>query len=66
MGKIIVDTKMIGMSFMEVIFREADNLAKEKGLDPKEVAKSLAEAQTQEDFIKSIKSFFGDELIILF
>lgn len=66
MGKVIVDTKMIGINFMTVVFREAYNLAVEKGLDTDKIGKDLANAQEQEDFMKIIKDNFGDELIILF
>jgi hypothetical protein len=66
MGKVIIDTKMIGINFMTVVFREAYNLAVEKGLDTDKIGKDLANAQEQEDFMKIIKDNFGDELIILF
>jgi hypothetical protein len=66
MGKVVIDTQMVGINFMEVIFREANSLAVEKGLDPDKIGKLLAEAPTQEDFIKVIDDNFGDELIILF
>jgi hypothetical protein len=65
MGKIIVDTQMLGMRFMEVIFREAESLAIEKGLNKDKILKELAEAPAQEDFMKIIEENFGDELIIL-
>jgi hypothetical protein len=65
MGKVIVDTKMIGINFMTVIFREAFDLATEKGLDTEKIGKDLAEAATQEEFMKIIEDNFGDELIIL-
>jgi ABC-type amino acid transport substrate-binding protein len=66
MGKVIIDTKMIGINFMTVVFREAYNLAVEKGLDTDKIGKELAEASAQEDFMEIIKKYFGDELIILF
>ncbi|HPI82628.1 MAG TPA: hypothetical protein PK122_05370 [Candidatus Paceibacterota bacterium] len=66
MGKVIIDVQMLGMNFMQVIFREAMELATEKGLDPEKISKELAEAPTQEDFMEIIEKNFGDELIILF
>ena len=66
MGKVIIDVQMLGMNFMQAIFREAETLAKEKGLDAEKISKSLAEAPTQEDFMKIIEENFGDELVILF
>lgn len=66
MGKVIIDTKMIGINFMTVIFREAFDLAIEKGLNTEKIGKDLAEASSQEDFMKIIEDNFGDELIILF
>jgi len=65
MGKVIVDTQMLGMRFMEVIFREVESIAVEKNLDKEKILKQLAEAPTQEDFMKIIEDTFGDELIIL-
>lgn len=65
MGKVIIDTQMLGMRFMEVIFREAEALAVEKNLNKDKILKELAEAPTQEDFMKIIENNFGDELIIL-
>ena len=66
MGKVIKDFQMLGMNFMQVIFREAEELANEKGLDLVQISKELAEAPTQEDFMEIIEKNFGDELIILF
>jgi hypothetical protein len=66
MGKVIIDVQMLGMNFMQVIFREAAELATEKGLDPEKISKELSEAPTQEDFMKIIEKNFGDELVILF
>ncbi len=66
MGKVIVDTQMLGMSFMEVIFREVESLAIEKNLDKEKILKQLAEASNQGDFMKVIEENFGDDLIILF
>jgi len=65
MGKVIVDTQMLGMRFMEVIFREVESLAVEKNLNKDKILKELSEAPTQEDFMKIIEDNFGDELIIL-
>lgn len=65
MGKVVIDTQMLGMRFMEVIFREAESLAIEKGLNKDKILKELAEAPAQEDFMKIIEDNFGDELIIL-
>ena len=65
MGKVIIDTQMLGMRFMEVIFREAASIADEKNLNKDKILKELAEAHTQEDFMKIIEENFGDELIIL-
>lgn len=65
MGKVIIDTQMLGMHFMEVIFREAESIAVEKNLNKDKILKELAEAPTQEDFMKIIEDTFGDELIIL-
>jgi hypothetical protein len=66
MGKVIIDTQMLGINFMEVIFREAGSLAEEKNLNKDKILKELAEAAAQEDFMKIIEDNFGDELIILF
>lgn len=66
MGKVVIDTKMIGINFMTVIFREAFDLATEKGLDTEKIGKELANAASQEDFMEVIEKYFGDELIILF
>jgi hypothetical protein len=66
MGKVIIDTEMIGINFMQVIFREAESLAIEKSIDKDKVLKELAEAPSQEDFMNKIEEYFGDDLIILF
>lgn len=66
MGNVIVDTQMIGIRFMEVIFREAESLAIEKGLDKEKIIRALVEAPSQEKFMSIIVENFGDDLIILF
>jgi hypothetical protein len=66
MGKVIIDPEMIGIDFMQVIFREASSIAIEKGLDAEAILKELAEAPDQENFMEIIEKHFGDELKFYF
>jgi hypothetical protein len=65
MGKVIIDTQMLGTKCMEVIFGEAESLAIEKNLNKDKILKDLAQAQSQKDFMNIVEENFGDELIIL-
>ncbi len=64
MGKVIIDVEMLGMSFMQVIFREAKKIAEEKKMNWAEIEKELLEIIGQEEFADKIKEYFGDELIV--
>lgn len=64
MGKVIVDVHMLGLNFMQVIFREAMSIAKENNLDADKIGKELGEAPTQQDFAEIIEKYFKDELVI--
>jgi hypothetical protein len=66
MGKVVIDSQMVGIYLPNVIMREALKLAEEKGLDSVKLQKSLEDADTQEDFMNIIIENFGDELIVLF
>jgi len=66
MGKVVIDSQMVGILLPQVIMREALTLAAEKGLDSAKLQKSLEDADTQEDFMNIIIENFGDELIVLF
>ena len=62
MGKIIIDQKLIGAEFIDVVFMEADKLAEEKGLNKEVIGKEIATAGTPEEFIEVLKTHFGDEI----
>ena len=64
MGKVVIDQKLLGTAFMDVVFIEANKLAEEKGINKDKVAKELATAQTPDDFMQVIKDNFGEELVI--
>ena len=64
MSKIVIDQKMIGAEFINVAFREADNLAVKLGLDKDAIAKALAAAKTPQDFLDIIEVHFGDRIKI--
>ena len=66
MGKVVIDSQMVGILLPQVIMREALTLAAEKGLDSAKLQKALEDADTQEDFMNIIIENFGDELIVLF
>ena len=66
MGKVVIDSQMVGILLPQVIMREALTLAAEKGLDSAKLQKALEDADTQEDFMNIINENFGDELIVLF
>jgi len=59
MGKVIIDVQMLGMNFMQVIFREAAELATEKGLDSEKISKELAEAQRKKTLWKLLRKILG-------
>jgi hypothetical protein len=63
-GVVIIDQLLLGETFINVIFREADKLAEEKGLDKDLIGKELATAQTVFDFQNVLKNHFGDEIRI--
>jgi len=64
MGKIVIDVEMLGMGFMQVIFRESKKIAEEKKMDWPSIEKELLEIMGQEEFAEKIHEYFGDELTI--
>ena len=64
MGKLVIDQKMLGSEFINVVFREVAKLAKEKGLDKNKIETELTVAPTPNDFKSVIKTYFGEELVI--
>lgn len=64
MGKVVIDAQMVGINIMQVIYREAMAIAKEKGMDAVLIEKELTEAPTQQDFAEVIEKYFSGELII--
>jgi len=64
MGRVIVDQKLLGAEFVNVVFREVDTLATELGLDINTIINALKSAQDPKDFSDIIEFHFGDRIKI--
>jgi len=64
MSRVIIDQKLLGSEFVNVVFREVDTLATELGLDKETINKALQIAQAPKDFLDIIEVHFGDRIKI--
>ena len=64
MGRVIIDQKLLGTEFINVVNREVDTLTTELGLDKEAIRKALQTAQAPEDFLDIIDVHFGDRIKI--
>jgi len=64
MAKVIIDEIMLNRAFSDVVYREAENMALEIGLNFEEIKKELQEATTLKEVEEILFKHFGNEIQI--
>jgi len=64
MSKVIIDEILLNQAFSTVVYREAEQMALEMGLNFEEIQKELQEATTLKEVEEILFKHFGNEIQI--